>query len=230
MDLCSWAVGTLVGHANRPLTAEFCQKAMIKNTVSMSWRLGRAVMLAQRQGNIANVGPILVDALGGAETGGVLFAGKIIGIDRRVYKGHSIGEVVVAAVKGDEEGEGPSYEGIIKSASCQRANRVGSSPVPFKNENLYVEHVIGEKSTILATVPDLISLLDAGNGHALGTPDYKYGQRVIVIGVTAAPQWTSTDRGIELGGPGAFGFDEIPYKPLGKYVQPKSVIQEYQQR
>lgn len=61
------------------------------------------------------------------------------------------------------------------------------------------------KTEIIATVPDLISVLDAGNGRALGTPDYKYGQRVIVIGVTAAPQWTDTPRGLELGDLRAFG-------------------------
>lgn len=77
--------------------------------------------------------------------------------------------------------------------------------VPFKNENLYCEHVVDGQSNIVATVPDLIAVLDAGNGRALGTPDYKYGQRVLVLGITAAPQWTDTGRGLELGDLRAFG-------------------------
>jgi DUF917 family protein len=74
----------------------------------------------------------------------------------------------------------------------------------------------------------LIAVLDAQTGHALGTPDYKYGLRVLVIGVTAATQWTDTPRGLELGALGAFGYDGIPYEPIGVYVKPKSVIEEYQ--
>jgi len=58
---------------------------------------------------------------------------------------------------------------------------------------------------MLATVPDLIAVLDAQSGAALGTPQYKYGLRVLVLGITAAPQWTNTQRGLELGGPSAFG-------------------------
>lgn len=107
---------------------------------------------------------------------------------------------------------------------------------------------------VVATVPDLITFLDAQSGCALGTPDYKYGLRVLVLGITAAPQWMSTVRGLELGDLWAFGyvlfflfsfqypclavfrplfdlswdvlysFDDIPYVLLGEYIQPKSVI------
>lgn len=59
---------------------------------------------------------------------------------------------------------------------------------------------------IVATVPDLIAVLDAQSGCAFGTPDYKYGLRVFVLGITAAPQWTSTARGLELGDLRAFGY------------------------
>ncbi|KAL7422066.1 hypothetical protein Q5752_003841 [Cryptotrichosporon argae] len=204
-------MGTLVGHANRPLSAEFCETAMVKNTVSLSWRLGRTVMLANKQAQIANIGSLLVDALGGSDTARVLFAGKVVEVNRRSYKGHSVGELVVAAVEAEDESM--VFEGVVK--------------IPFKNENLYCAHTANGKTEVIATVPDLVCVLDAGNGHALGTPDYKYGQHVLVLGVTAAPQWTSTSRGLELGDLRAFGFANIPYKPLGRYVKPASVIDEY---
>jgi DUF917 family protein len=111
-------VGTHVGAAIRPLTADFCQKAMIKNTVSQSWRLGRAVVLAQKTGRIGEIGSILIDALGGPSTARMLFAGKITDVQRRVYKGHSVGEVVIAAMEQDEDVEGRSsekYHGVMKS-------------------------------------------------------------------------------------------------------------------
>lgn len=37
---------------------------------------------------------------------------------------------------------------------------------------------------ILAGVPDLIAVLDNQSGAALGTPDFKYGLRVLVIGTS----------------------------------------------
>lgn len=115
--LADQTVGTLVGHAIRPLTAEFCQRAMIKNTISLSWRIGRAVMLANKQGRIGDVGNVVIDALGGFSTGRVLFAGKVIEVTRRVYKGHTVGEVTIAPLSQDDKVEDASdeYDGILKS-------------------------------------------------------------------------------------------------------------------
>ena len=114
-------MGTHVGTSFNPQTAQSCQRSMIKNSVSLSWRLGRAVRLANLQGRIGDIGNILCDALGGSVTGKVLYAGKIIEVSRRVYKGHTIGEVVVAPLAKaelDESDEiGGEYQGIARSES-----------------------------------------------------------------------------------------------------------------
>lgn len=227
-------MGTHAGAAQRPLEKAFCEKAMIKNTVSQAWRLGRAVALANKTAQIGNVGRILVDALGGAKTAKVLFAGKVTNVSRTIFKGHSYGEIVIQALAANEEEEDDpanpkdKYEGVMTSASCPLDGMIrADAPVPFKNENLYCEHAVDGAKKIVATVPDLIAVLDAQTGHALGTPDYKYGQRVMVLCITAAPQWTDTPRGLELGAMGAFGYPDVPYDPVGTYVKPRSVIEEY---
>ena len=69
-------------------------------------------------------------------------------------------------------------------------------------------------------------MLDAQNGEAMGTPEYRYGLFVIVIGIQASPHWTSSERGLALGGPKAFDMD-IEYKPLGVFSKPYSVIDEF---
>ncbi|KZO99531.1 hypothetical protein CALVIDRAFT_495066 [Calocera viscosa TUFC12733] len=211
-------MGTFVGCALAPLTAGYCRKAMIHNTISLSWRIGRAVAYARKSAQLGNVGNVIIDSLGGKETGRVLFSGKIIDVTRSVYKGHTVGRVTIAALQDD----GEPTDGPVEQFQ-------GTLMIPFKNENLYCEHDLkdGSKPTVIATVPDLIMVVDAQNGAALGTPDYKYGLRVIIIGVTAAPQWTDTPRGLEIGDCRAFGFPEIPYKALGKYVKPRSVIEEF---
>lgn len=209
-------MGTHANVACRPLTRAFCQDSIVRNTVSQSWRLGRAVALATKQSNIGDVGRILVDAVGGSAAARVLFAGKITALGRHIYKGHTYGEITITALAPDEE-DGDSRAETFR----------GTMKIPFKNENLLCRHVLpsGEEE-VVAGVPDLISVLDAQNGLALGTPEYKYGQRVVVLGMTAAPQWTGSQRGLDLGALPAFGYD-IPYVALGEYVRPKSVIEEY---
>ncbi|EJT98544.1 hypothetical protein DACRYDRAFT_57377 [Dacryopinax primogenitus] len=211
-------MGTFVGCAMAPLTAAYCRRAMIHNTISLSWRIGRAVAYARKSAQLGNVGNVIIDSLGGKETGRVLFSGKIIDVARSVYKGHTVGRVTIAVLQDHAE----PTDGPVEQFQ-------GTLMIPFKNENLYCELDLkdGSKPTVIATVPDLIMVVDAQNGAALGTPDYKYGLRVIIIGVTAAPQWTDTPRGLEIGDCRAFGFPEIPYKALGQYVKPRSVIEEF---
>jgi DUF917 family protein len=214
-------MGTHVGQASCPLKADYVDNAMIKNTVSLSWRIGRAISLARKQSSLSRIGSILVDAVGGSNSARVLFMGKITDVRRSLYKGHTIGELIITALTVDDDVDDDDPNHPMERFT-------GTLTIPFKNENLYAEHTTDDAiTTMVATVPDLISVLDAQNGSALGTPQYKYGLRVLVLGITAAPQWTSTERGIALGGPSAFGFTHIPYKPLGKYTQPRSVIEEY---
>jgi hypothetical protein len=110
-------MGTHAGAASRPLTREECEGCMVKNTVSQAWRLGRSVALANKSANIGNIGPVLVDALGGPQASRVLFSGKIVEVNRRIFKGHTIGEIVVKAVAAeDEDGEGKErFEGTVTS-------------------------------------------------------------------------------------------------------------------
>ncbi|KAI8165053.1 putative D-/L-hydantoinase subunit A [Colletotrichum sp. SAR 10_71] len=170
------------------------------------------------------------DAVMGLEIGGanglepflVLFRGKIMRVERRLFKGHSYGEVHIAAFESGDEDEAAS----VKDRAAAVAQG-GMLKVPFKNENILAEHTSEDgKTSILAAVPDLISILDNESGRALGVPEFKYGYRVTVIGITCSPRWTETQAGLDIGGPRAFGYD-MDYKPLGKYVEPRSVIQEY---
>jgi DUF917 family protein len=116
-------MGTHAGAASRPLTREECEGCMVKNTVSQAWRLGRSVALANKSANIGNIGPVLVDALGGPQASRVLFSGKIVEVNRRIFKGHTIGEIVVKAVAAeDEDREGKErFEGTVTSKSAVRA-------------------------------------------------------------------------------------------------------------
>lgn len=111
----------------------------------------------------------------------------------------------------------------------------GKIKIPFKNENIAAIRMrpddgaaaLERQEDVLAIVPDLISVIDAQNGEAIGTAEYRYGLLVIVLGIAASDRWTSTERGIKIGGPESFGINHLQYKPLGKFVKPRSVIDEF---
>lgn len=140
---------TFVGLASRPLRVKDLGASMIVNTVSLSWHIGRAIALARKQSNIDQIGQVVVDAVGGPKTAKVLFSGKIIDVGRRcvlthpkkcyqssrsprLYKGHTIGEVVIAAHSADEDAGDDSGK--------HEARFNGTLTIPFKNENLFAEH------------------------------------------------------------------------------------------
>ncbi|KAI4916416.1 hypothetical protein J4E85_010070 [Alternaria conjuncta] len=207
-------MGSSVGTADAPVTGAETRRWAVEHTISLSWRIGREVARARKENRIDNVAQSIIDAVGGSETGRALFKGKIVGVERKLYMGHVYGEVIIEAT-------GSEYKGKIK--------------IPFKNENIAAiripesgESTTGEEKNedVLAIVPDLIAVIDAQNGEAIGTPEYRYGLLVSVIGITASERWTSP-KGIEIGGPKAFGLDHLEYKPLGKFVKPVSVIDEY---
>ncbi|KAH7123627.1 hypothetical protein B0J11DRAFT_317435 [Dendryphion nanum] len=217
------AMGSHIGAADGPVTGAETKRWAVEHTISLSWRIGREVARARKENRIDSVAESIIEAVGGPETGRVLFKGKIVGVERTLRMGHVYGEVII---------EGADVTDPSTPSSSQFNGKI---KIPFKNENIAAirlhegkEDVVGEEKNedVLAIVPDLISVIDAQNGEAIGTPEYRYGLLVLVVALTASDRWTSP-RGIELGGPKGFGMDHLEYKPLGKFVKPISVIDEY---
>lgn len=116
-----------------------------------------------------------------ATSGFPLFQGRIIDVQRRIEKGWALGEVVIA--------------GIDDDAGSQMV-------VQFQNEHL----VAIRNGDVLASVPDLIAILDSERGSPITTEELRYGFRVDVIAMPADEKWR-TPAGIELGGPRHFRYD-----------------------
>ncbi|KAI6459082.1 hypothetical protein MCOR12_006223 [Pyricularia oryzae] len=215
-------MGSHVGCAKGPVSGANAKKWVVENTVSLSWRIGRAVARARCTNTVDDVAAAIVAEVGGPESARLLFRGKIVGVERVLRMGHAYGEVVIESTDDDDDGR----------AGCAGVAAAGAKDrlvIPFKNENIYARRVDGVtgEGEVVATVPDLVCVVDAQDGEALGTQDYRYGLPVLVIGITASEKWTSTARGIEIGGPKGFGFDDLEYKPLGKFSKPRSVIDEF---
>ncbi|OLN92245.1 Hydantoin utilization protein A 1 [Colletotrichum chlorophyti] len=222
-------MGSQVAVADPPVTGAETKRWVVEHTLSQSWRIGRAVAKARRLNRVDNVAETIIEECGGHGSAKVLWKGKIVGVERVLRKGHVYGECIIqgADVSGSEAPGGVAvqeFRGFVK--------------IPFKNENIAAiktasatsgpEEAGKEKQEdVLAIVPDLVSVIDAQNGEAIGTPEYRYGLLVVVLGIAASDRWTGSARGIEIGGPEAFGFSHLQYQPLGRFVKPQSVIDEF---
>jgi len=80
--------------------------------------------------------------------------------------------------------------------------------IRFQNEHL----VALRDDEVLATVPDLIVVLDTETGEPITTEELRYGFRVTVVAAPCDERWR-TEAGLELVGPRYFGYD-VEYVPI----------------
>lgn len=146
-----------------------------------------SVTLAGRIGRAldAAVDPVgaVIDEVGGR----LLLTGKVGDVDRTTAGGFVRGSVTL-------DGLGDDRDRTLR--------------VEFQNENL----VALEDGRPVATVPDLICVVDTQTGDAIGTELLRYGQRVSVLVLPCDDRWR-TPAGLALVGPRAFGYS-IDYSPV----------------
>ncbi|GAB3205452.1 DUF917 domain-containing protein [Marinactinospora thermotolerans] len=125
----------------------------------------------------------VMDRLGGH----VLITGKISDVERRTVDGFVRGNVLIDGV-GEDRGR------LVR--------------VEIQNENLAVL----EDGRVLASVPDIMTMLDSQTSDVIFTEELRYGQRVTLVALPSPDVWR-TDAGLELVGPRAFGYD-FDYTPV----------------
>ncbi len=178
------------GHAqliDYPMSGAQYKRTAIYRTVSMGIAIGEAVMNAHVKGihPIEAVCAATQDTIYGR--GVILFKGKIVDVERRTQEGFAVGRAVL--------------QGLAESQGSQLV-------IEFQNENL----VAMRDGQVIASVPDLICLLDSEVATAITTERLRYGQRVVVIGIPT-PEIMHTEAALQVWGPKAFGYD-IPFVPL----------------
>ncbi|KAM0427907.1 hypothetical protein ACHAPT_007366 [Fusarium lateritium] len=174
------------------------KQVAVQSSISLAWQLGRAVHLARAEKRD------IVESILAVHPGRKILTGKITSVTRHVRGAFTEGSAKIVPL-----GTETSKEDEIR--------------VTFQNENIHAFRV--KDQTTLASVPDLICLLDAEDGRALGTQDYRYGLRVHVVVLVGNSQWTEGE-GLRNGGPSAFGLD-IDYVPAAKAKAQTSVISDY---
>jgi uncharacterized protein len=167
-------------------SSEYCLTVAEARTATVRGSVSLAVRIGEVIGQAVRdpVGALVANL--GAHR---LLGGKIADVERRTTKGFVRGSVVIEGL-GDDKGR------LLR--------------LELQNENL----VVLERGAVLASVPDIITVLDSETAEAIPTERVRYGQRVTVIAFPCDPIWR-TARGIEIAGPRAFGYD-FDYVPLEK--------------
>ncbi len=119
-----------------------------------------------------------------------LFRGKVIDVRREITGGFVKGEAKLSGL-----GE---FDGEVE--------------IEFQNENL----IARKDGEVIASVPDLICLVDSETSRSITTEGIKYGYRADIIGIPCDEKWR-TERGLELVGPRYFGYD-VDYEPIEERI------------
>jgi DUF917 family protein len=138
-----------------------------------------------------------VDAVRRATEGHLIWRGKVGDVERRTVAGFARGE---ATIGGIDQFDGRSLR------------------VAFQNEFLIAQ----TDDEVLATTPDLITMLDDETGEPITTEGLRYGFRVSVLSMPCDPRWR-TPEGLAVVGPGYFGYD-VSYVPIEERVASKAWI------
>lgn len=170
-----------------PLTGANARRCVVRGTLSIALQIGRAIhRRTEFSGNVIDAILQVLENTGLYGRAEVIFGGKVVDVCRNTREGFASGTVKLAGLD--------SYEGEMA--------------IDFQNENLVARHD-GEVRVI---VPDLICIVNHETGYPITTESLNYGQRVVVVGVSA-PAIMRSPESLRIFGPQAFGLSE-PYIPF----------------
>lgn len=171
------------GVTDSPITGALAKKSGTLVTGSLS--LAIAIGKAVREAPTIGTDPI--EAGRKAGDGYQLFTGTVSDFEWKDEDGFLVGRLRIA---GSGTFRGETFETDIKN-----------------------EHLIARRNgAVVATCPDLISVIDIESGDGIVNPGYEIGQSVAAIGYRCDPLWRS-EAGLKVFSPRYFGYD-IDYVPI----------------
>jgi len=171
------------GVTDSPITG--AQAKQDGTLVTESLSLAQNIGQAVREAKGAGTDPI--EAARAAGDGYLLFTGTVSDFDWRDEDGFLVGEV---ALSGTGEFAGQTFVSDVKN-----------------------EHLVARRDgSVIATCPDLVSIIDIDSADGVINPGYERGQSVAVLGFRCDPLWR-TEAGLAVFSPRYFGYD-LDYVPI----------------
>lgn len=179
-------MGGMITAVEHPMTGAELKSSVIPGTLSFSIELGR--LLRHNRGNAQRIYDPLRELFADSMYGELvhIYTGKVVDYTSSIVGGYDIGQARI--------------EAFDRAAP--------PLTVDIKNEYL-VARIDGQ---VVASVPDLITMLDYETSTPINAERLRYGQRVTVYGV-GCPAFYREDRSLMVVAPRCFGFD-FDYVPI----------------
>ncbi len=174
------AMGGMITTVEHPMTGKQVKSSIVPGTISFSIELGRT--LREYRGNAQRIFEPLSEAFRGALYGDLhhIYTGKVVDYASSVVGGFDVGEAVIESFTG------------------------GLAPLKLNIKNEFLVARIDDQ--VVASVPDLITVLDYETSTPINAERLRYGQRVTVYGV-GCPDYYRQDKALAVVAPRCFGFD-----------------------
>ncbi|MEM7281048.1 MAG: DUF917 domain-containing protein [Pseudomonadota bacterium] len=186
------AMGGMIVAAEHPMTGKQLKSSIVPNTVSFSLEIGK--VLRKHRGSTQRIYEPLREVFFDSIYGGLfhVYSGKVIDYASRIIGGYDIGKAIVE-----------SFD-----------SKVPNLEVAVKNEYL----VATIEDQVVASVPDLIVMLDYETSTPINAERLRYGQRVSVFAI-GCPEYYRSERALAVVAPRCFGFDFdfVPVERLTEY-------------
>jgi DUF917 family protein len=153
----------------------------VHGTLTMALEIGRSIEKGRKEGEPVEALARYLRTTPYYNECKVIFDGKITDLRREITNGFTMGHCLLTAL----DGSGRTLE------------------VTFQNEFLIAK----EDGVVRAIVPDLVCMVYRETAEPIPVDSLKYGQRIKVLGVSAAPIMR-TDKSLAVFGPQAFGLEE----------------------
>lgn len=176
---CAVVSGGMVTSAEHPMSGRQLKDSVIPGTVSFSIELGK--LLRQYRGNAHRIFEPLGSLFAGSIYGDLfhLYTGKVVDSSTRIVGGYDIGEATIAGFSGE------------------------GAPLTVSIKNEYLVAAVEDR--VLASVPDLITIVDYETSTPINAERLRFGQRVTVFGV-GCPQFYRREQALKYVAPKCFGF------------------------
>lgn len=174
------AMGGMITAVEHPMTGRQLKDSVMTGTVSFSIELGK--LLRENRGNAERVFEPLQSLFADSIYGEVchLYTGKVVDSSSSIIGGYDVGRAVIEPFDGT------------------------SAPLVLEIKNEYL--VARVDGRVVASVPDLITLVDFETSAPINAERLRFGQRVTVLGI-GCPDFYREDRALAVVAPRCFGFD-----------------------
>ncbi|AUW57501.1 DUF917 domain-containing protein [Sphingobium sp. SCG-1] len=174
------AMGALLNGSFYPMSGADAKRTAVAGTITQTLEIGRAI----REARHASADPVhallaYLDQSGEKQHARLLFEGKIADVSHETRDGWHWGQALVRNASGDE--------------------------LKIDIQNEYI--VARRNGRTVTVVPDIIATLDRESAEPLTAEMLRYGQRIAVVGFSAAPIMRRAE-GLAVFGPRKFKLDE----------------------